>query len=417
MPSTLIEKILSHQTGRAVRSGEMVSIQPDVVMFNDSFFRIQALLAEHGFDRLADPVRIHVILDHNVPPRTREMANRHNVIRAAAASLGIVNFYGYAGVSHQVLCERGVVRPGTVVFGTDSHSSMYGALGAAGMGIGATEGVFAIVAGSLPILVPPTLRVCFHGCTHPGVMAMDLVLWLLRKLGRDFALECAIEFTGPGVASLPVPSRMTIANMGVELGAQFSLFPVDTATTAYLGYSEFAPLMGDPDAPCVDEIDVDLASIAPQVAHPHDPGNVHPLAESLGIPLTHAYFGSCTNGRIEDLRVVDAVLRGRKVAPSVTFTVTPASRAVMLQAVEEGIIGRLMAAGAHVGAPGCGACFGGNQAIGDGDVCISTTNRNFVGRMGSPRSSVYLASPATVAASAVAGYIDDPRLAWSDRRG
>jgi 3-isopropylmalate/(R)-2-methylmalate dehydratase large subunit len=315
------------------------------------------------------------------------------------------------GISHQVMVERGFVRPGELVLGTDSHSTMYGALGAAGTGIGFTEAAYACATGNLWFTVPESVQIHLRGTLRPGVMSKDAILTLAGKLGVEGAQYQSIEWTGDGATALSVESRMTMANMAVEIGAKFGLFAPDEKVRAYLAergvsVDEASALMPDPDARYAATHELDLGALEPQVAVPYSPDNVVPASTLKGTRIDQALLGSCTNARIEDLRAAAGYLRGKVVAPHVRMYVSPASTEVYRAAAREGLLEDFLAAGAVILNPGCGACFGKHLGLlGDGEVCISSTNRNFRGRMGSAQSRVYLASPLTVAASAVAGEV------------
>jgi 3-isopropylmalate/(R)-2-methylmalate dehydratase large subunit len=418
VPSTMAEKILGRAAGRErVEAGTYVTARADRAMAHEAFVLCALQLAKLGIDRVFDPDRVIVILDHYFPAPTERMAQGHKLARELAQRFGLRHFLGHAGICHQVLTERGLVRPGELVFGTDSHSTTYGALGAAGNGIGITEMTWVLATGELWMRVPSTIRFELAGALPPGIMSKDVVLHLAGRFGTEVAQYRAIEFGGPAAAALSIASRMTMANMGIELGAKFAFFPADAVTCAYLAPrvgGPVEPFGPDPDARYEAVHAVDVSALEPQVACPHSPGNVRPVAAVAGTPVHQAFLGSCTNARLEDLAVAAAILDGRHVHPRTRLLVTPASHAVMLEATRRGYLTTLLEAGAHVTASGCGACPGGhNGVVAAGEVCLSSTNRNFRGRMGSPDAQVYLASPASVAAAAVAGEIVDPRRYWS----
>lgn len=434
---TMAEKVLARCSGRdAVEAGAYVTAVPDRLMAHEAFGICALTLRRLGVSRLFDPERVVVVLDHYFPAPTEAMARAHKLVRETALRLGVRHFLGHAGICHQVLSEGGYVLPGALVLGTDSHSTTYGALGAAGAGIGLTEMSYVLATGELWMQVPPTLRFELRGDPGPGVMSKDVVLHLAGRFGTEVASYKAIEYAGPLAARMSVASRMTMANMGVELGAKFALFEADATALAFLegrgpegvgeiegsapasapfpapGPSE-SPFGPDPDAVYEAVHEVDVTGLEPQVACPHNPGNVRPVSEVAGRRVDQAFLGSCTNARLEDLAVAAAILEGRRVHPQTRLLVTPASHQVHLEATRAGYVETLLAAGAHVTASGCGACPGGHQGvIGPGEVCVSSTNRNFRGRMGSPEAEVYLGSPALVAAAAVAGRIVDPREYW-----
>lgn len=417
MGMTMAERILARASGRpAVTPGEYVTARIDRVMCHEAFALCAMQLAKLGITRVFDPEKVVVVLDHFFPAPTIEMARGHVLARQFVESLGIRHFLGHAGICHQVLTEQGYIRPGELILGTDSHATTYGALAAAGAGIGVTEMTYVLATGELWFQVPATIRFLLDGTLGPGLMSKDVVLHLAGTFGTAVAQYRAIEFAGALARRMSVSSRMTVANMGVELGAKFAFFEADAVARAYLeerGAREPAPFGPDPDAAYAATHAVDVSALEPQVACPHSPGNVKPVSRVEGTRVHQAFLGSCANARLEDFRVAAAILRNRKVHPGTRFLVTPASQEVYLAATRAGYTTTLLEAGAYVTASGCGACPGGhNGVVGPGEVCISTTNRNFRGRMGSPEAEVYLGSPATVAAAAVAGRIVDPRELW-----
>jgi homoaconitate hydratase family protein len=387
-------------------------------MAHEAFTICALKLLRLGIDRMFDPEKVIVILDHYFPAPNEQAARGHKIARELAERFEITHFLGHAGICHQVLTERGHVLPGHLVFGTDSHSTTYGAVGAAGNGIGLTEMTYVLATGELWLRVPPTVRFVLEGELAPSLMSKDVVLHLAGRFGTEVASYRAIEYTGPAARAMTIASRMTMANMGVELGAKFAFFEADEVTRDYLRerVDEDVPLFGaDPDADYEVVYTVELSGLEPQIACPHNPGNVKPISEVCGLPVQQAFLGSCTNARLEDFAVAARILKGRKVHPRTRLIVTPASQQVYLDATRAGYTETLLAAGAHITASGCGACPGGhNGIVAAGEVCLSSTNRNFRGRMGSPDSEVYLGSPASVAAAAVTGEITDPRQFWSN---
>lgn len=419
MGLTMAEKILARASGRdSVAPGDYVTARPDRLMAHEALGLCIRMLQSQGVEQLFEPDRVVVVLDHYFPAPTEQMARAHQLVRAACESMGIRNFLGHAGVCHQVLVEQGFVLPGDLILGTDSHSTTYGAVGAAGAGVGVTEMTYLLAMGELWLQVPPTLRFELLGEAGPGTMSKDVVLFIAGAFGTEVAQYKAIEFCGPVAQGMSIAGRMTMSNVGVELGAKFAFFEADERTVSYLEdradrpAERFGP---DPGAQYEATHEIDITGLGPLVACPHNPGNVKPVAEVSGIKVDQAFLGSCTNGRIEDLAVAAGIIEGRKIHPKTRLLVTPASQQVYLEATQAGYTEILLEAGAHITAPGCGACPGGHGGVlGPGEVCVSTTNRNFRGRMGSPESEVYLASPATVAAAAVAGEIVDPRQYWED---
>ncbi len=421
MGSTMAEKVLARASGRTrVAPGDLVTARVDKIMAHEAFALCAMKLMRAGVSRLFDPDRVIVILDHYFPAPSLPMAAGHTMARSLVETLGVKHFLGHAGICHQVLTERGLVLPGELVFGTDSHSTTYGALGAAGTGLGLTEIAYAMATGELWLQVPPTLRFVLDGRPGGGIMSKDVILHIAGRFGTDVAQYRSVEFTGPVADRMTLSSRMTVSNMGVELGAKFAFFAADESTCRYLSErvrERVEPFGPDPDAAYEATHILDLTSLEPQVACPHSPGNVKPVRDVDGVSVAQAFIGSCTNARLEDFEVAAAILRGRKVHPGTRLIVTPASHEVHLEATKAGYVQTLLEAGAHVTASGCGACPGGHGGVvGHGEACISSTNRNFRGRMGSTDADIYLASPATVAASAIAGKITDPRALWSENR-
>jgi len=417
MKMTMAEKVLARTSGRdSVSAGETVTAAVDRVMAHEAWTLCALRLLKLGIQRVFDPEKVIVILDHYFPAPTEQMARGHAMARELVEHFGIRHFLGYAGICHQVLTEQGHILPGQLVFGTDSHSTSYGAVGAAGTGLGLTEVTYALATGELWLRVPPTVRFVLDGEAAAGIMSKDVVLHLAGKFGTEVAQYRAIEYAGPAAGRMSVSSRFTMANMGVELGAKFAFFEADEITCAYLRertdqpVSPFGPDAGA-DYEAVHEIDI--SGLEPQIACPHNPGNAKPVSAVSGVRIHQAFLGSCTNARLEDLAVAAEILEGRKVDSGTRLLVTPASARVFLDATRAGYIEILLEAGAHLTTPGCGACPGGHGGLlAPGEVCLSSTNRNFRGRMGSPEAEVYLGSPASVAAAAVAGRIVDPREFW-----
>ena len=414
MGRTMAEKILARASGReTLRAGEYVTARIDKVMAHEAFVLCGLNLLKLGIDRVFDPDRVLVILDHYFPAPTEQMARGHALARQFVERFGIRNFLGHAGICHQVLTERGHVLPGELVLGTDSHSTTYGAVGAAGAGIGLTEMTYVLATGELWLRVPATVRFELEGRLGRGIASKDVALHLAGCFGTEVAQYRAIEFAGPVADGMSVASRMTMANMGAELGAKFAFFAADETTFDYLRprvageVSHFGPDIGC-DYEAVHRVDV--TGLEPQIACPHNPGNVKPVSALRGTRVDQAFLGSCTNARLEDFAVAAEILKGRKVHPRTRLLVTPASQAVYLEATRAGYTQTLLEAGAYITASGCGACPGGhNGVVAAGEICLSSSNRNFRGRMGSPEAAVYLGSPASVAAAAVAGEIVDPR--------
>ena len=422
MSMTLAEKILARACGRAsVRPEEIVVADVDLALSHENADLVRKSFAEIGAPRVWDSSRIVIILDHRVPAESERTATTHKAIREFVGAHGITKFYdvGRGGICHQVLVERGHVMPGMVVVGTDSHTTTHGALGAFATGIGATEMAGVWTTGKLWFKVPSTLRIEVEGELRAWISAKDLILYVIGKLGADGADYRAVEFDGTAIRELSIASRMVLANLSMEMGAKVAFTPVDDSVYDYLKERtgreiwRSADHQPDPDAEYERVIRIDAQSelAEPQIACPHSVDNVKPLSELGSIAVHQAVLGSCTNGRLEDFEIAACILAGRKVHPRTRLIVIPASQEVYLEAIRLGYIATLVEAGAMVNPSGCGPCVGVHQGIlAAGETCISSTNRNFLGRMGSKDSKVYLASPAVVAASAVAGCIAHPQM-------
>ena len=413
---TMAEKILAAHAGLAdVVPGQLVECELDGVLAND----ITAPMAFKTVDAIGcgvwDKTRIFLVPDHYSPAKDIKSAEQNKLMRDFARKHGITHFWeqGCAGIEHALLPEQGVVVPGDLIIGADSHTCTYGGIGAFATGVGSTDAGVGMATGRAWFKVPPTVRVEIEGELPAGASAKDIILHLIGLIGVDGALYQALEFTGSTIAVLSVEGRLTVANMAIECGAKAGLFEVDDACRVWLSQRtlEREPREYHADADAVYErvVHIDAADIVPCVAWPSLPSNVHPIAESRDITIDQAVIGSCTNGRIEDMRAAAAVLEGRKVHPNVRCIVLPATQAVWLQCIHEGLMDIFLAANCVVSTPTCGPCLGGHMGVlAAGERAISTTNRNFVGRMGHPESEVYLASPAVAAASAVAGHIALP---------
>lgn len=415
--STLAGRILARKVGRPVAAGEVIEVDVDVALTHEVLgppaFR---QLEELGLP-LWDPSKVYVTIDHFVPAATAAQAENNRVTIEAIRRHGITRTGLYDGPSHQTLAESGLVRPGDVVVGTDSHTCTAGALGAFATGIGSTEmtGVFA--SGRLWFRVPEGIGVQLDGRLPQGVYAKDLVLYLVKRLGVDGAAYRSLEFGGEGLRALPMDERLVLSNMAVELGAKTGLVEVDAVCRRYVerasgeGDTTDLDLSFDADADYLSSLRIDLGSLEPMCARPHGLGNVGPVSElDEPVPVQQAFLGSCTGGRLSDFREAARILAGHRVHPQVRLLVTPASRRIYQQMLDEGLIKALAEAGAIVATPSCGPCAGLQGGVpADGENVISASNRNFIGRMGNPRAAIYLASPATVAASALTGFITDPR--------
>jgi 3-isopropylmalate/(R)-2-methylmalate dehydratase large subunit len=419
MGMTLAEKILARASGREqVAPDEIVVASVDLAMSHENADLVRKSFREIGVERVWDPERIVIVLDHRVPAESERTAATHKAIREFVREQGIRHFYdvGRGGICHQVLAENGHVRPGMVVAGTDSHTTTHGAFGCFATGIGATEMAGVWTEGTLWFKVPSTIRIEVSGRLGKWISAKDLILYLIGRLRADGADYRAVEFDGSAVRALTVASRMVLANLAMEMGAKAAFTPVDERLLRYLlkhagvdaGGCRIGP---DPDASYERTLSIEARAVAePQVACPHAVDNVKPISALGEIAVHQAVLGSCTNGRLEDLEIAASVLAGRRVHPDTRLLVIPASQAVYLEAMRLGYLETLVAAGAMINPPGCGPCVGVHQGIlAAGEVCVSSTNRNFLGRMGSKDSEVYLASPAVVAASAAAGRIVHPQ--------
>jgi 3-isopropylmalate/(R)-2-methylmalate dehydratase large subunit len=413
----ICEKILAAASSRReVRPGEIVEAKVDMAMVNE----ITGPLAIEAFGKIGvgkvwDNHRVIMVLDHQVPADSVNSAELHKIMRKFAIEQGIQYLYdvGKGGICHQIMVEKGHVRPGELIIGADSHTCTCGALGAFGTGVGSTEIAAVFATGRIWLKVPETIRFNVYGELQKFVTPKDLILKIIGMVGVDGAIYKAMEFDGPAINRLDVGERMTICNMAVEAGAKTGIINPDEKAITYVKErtnKSFKPLKSDADANYEELIDVEADKLEPQIACPHSVDNVRPVSEVEGTPIQQAFIGSCTNGRIEDLRLAARFLKGKKVKEGVRLIITPASQEVYLEALKEDLLETFVEAGACVCNPTCGACFGGHMGLlADGETCISASNRNFIGRMGSKRAQIFLASPATVAASAVMGVITDPR--------
>ena len=412
---TISQKILARKAGlEDVSPGQIVTVSPDVILTHDNSAAISGKFAQLGVDRIWDADRPVIVLDHVVPAADEKTATNHQIIREFVRDQSIRHFYDVgAGICHQVVPEKGHVRPGSLVLGSDSHTTTYGAFGAFAAGIGRSEAAVIWATGKIWLMVPETMVVEVDGVFRPGVFPKDLILHIIGDIGADGALYRAVEFRGPAIDEMDVSGRMTLCNMSVEMGAKAGIVAADEKTLEWLSDRIEGPLeqvASDPDAAVERTIRYDVVGLEPQVACPHTVDNVSPVTEVAGTRIHQALVGTCTNGRLDDLRQAAEVLRGSRVAQGVRLLVLPASAQIYRQAMAEGLLETLAEAGAIILNPGCGPCLGAHEGVlAPGEVCISTANRNFKGRMGCKEASVFLASPATVAASAAAGTIADPR--------
>lgn len=416
MGDTMAEAILASASGNEeVSPGDHVVCEIDVAMTQDVHTPgVAHLLDEMGVDELHDPERVVVVMDHEAPSHTVTNATEKSMIREFVDDHPDVTFYDVGtGISHEVLPEKGHVRPGELVVGTDSHTTTHGALGAASTGIGDTDMAYALATGENWFRVPETVAFDVTGSFDDRVSSKDLILRIAGEFGTDVARYRAIEFRGPTVEGLPLDDRITLTNMSIELGAKFGFTPVDDVVTGYVDERTDEPYEtfdADDDAEYVERHAIDVDGLEPQVAVPHSVENVHPISEVDPVDVDQVFLGSCTNGKFTDLKVAAEILEGREVAPMTRLIVTPASREIYVRAEEAGLIRTFNEAGAVVTSATCGACPGlGMGVLGEGEVCLASQNRNFRGRMGHNDSEIYLASPETAAATAITGAITDPR--------
>lgn len=411
---TIAEKIFSAHSGSDAHAGDVVVADVDFVMGQDgtSPLAIKAL-EKMGVDKVFDPSKVALVMDHSSPSPIEGVSALHTMMREFGKKTGAKIYDVGEGVCHQLIPEQGHVVAGDLMVGCDSHTCTYGALNVFSTGVGSTDGAAAMAAGKLWFKVPESVKVVYTGALQPGVFSKDLVLYLAGQIGADGATYEALEFSGPVIDELSVEARMTISNMAIEVGAKAGLMHADAKTLAWFegrGEKTPAPQSADSDAVYARTLEFDASTIGPQVAKPHSVDNVSPIEEVEGTPIAEGVLGTCTNGRLEDFAIAAAILKGRKVHPDVRFIVAPASRTILLEAIEAGYIQTLVEAGAALVTAGCGPCVGTHNGVpSDGENVISTANRNFKGRMGNSNAFIYLGSPATVAASVIEGKITDPR--------
>lgn len=419
MGMTITEKILARHAGlQEVRPGDIINARVDLVLANElsAAVAIASFRKMRGATKVFDKDKIALVEDHFVPAKDAQSAKLAKLMKDFAAEENITHFFdvGRGGIEHVVLPEEGLVAPGELIVGGDSHTCTYGALGAFATGMGSTDIAAAFALGEVWLKVPASIKLIYNGDLGEMVYAKDVMLKTVATLGIDGATYRSIEFSGSTVDALSITGRITMANMAIEAGAKNGIFHADEKAVAYVTERTDRPFQvesSDADAVYERVVEIDCGTLEPQIAFPHMPDNVRPISQVPDdIAVDQVFIGSCTNGYIEDLRIVANILQGRRIARNLRVIVNPGSQKVWMQAADEGILTTLAAAGCAVNTPGCGACFGGHMGtLGDGERCISTTNRNYVGRMGSAKAEVFLASPATCAASAVAGKIVDPR--------
>ena len=406
MAQTLSEQILSRSAGRTVHAGDVVTVNVDLVMMHDSLSPgiIRVLHEELGAERVWDPARVAVVIDHVAPAASVQTAEKQAEVRRWARAQGITNLFDVGrGISHPVLVEEGLARPGMVIVGSDSHSTAYGCVAAFGTGMGTTDIALAAATGRTWFRVPETVLVRASGEFRPGVSAKDLGLRATRALRADGATYAAVEWHG--LEHLSVMERMTLATLSIEVGAKAGLIPptgIAQTVPDWLGVQEGARYS--------QVVEIDLATLDPQIAVPHTVDNVADLRDIGRVAVDVVYLGTCTNGHYEDMAAAASILRGRRIAPGLRMLVVPASAQALQRAAEDGTLATLLASGATIGTPGCGACIGRHMGVlAPGEVCLFTGNRNFRGRMGSPEAQIYLASPEVAAATALTGYITHPQ--------
>jgi len=407
MGQTIAEQILSHAAGVRVKAGDLVVVRPQVVMSHDSLTPsiIKIMREELGIPNVHDPRQLVMVMDHVVPPSSIDVANNQNIARRFAQEQGVRFFEVGRGVCHQVLVEEGIAQPGMIVVGADSHSTAYGAVGAFGTGMGSTDVALIWATGKTWLRVPETVRIMVRGRFKPWVEAKDLALKVCRELSISGATYAALEYHG--IEWMVLSGRQTLAGMAVEVGAKAGIIPAEGE--ALRGFNAPDWLGVDADAHYARTLTVDLDTLTPQIAAPHAVDNVFDVQAEAGKAVDVVLLGTCTNGRYEDMRIAAQILRGKHIAPNVRLLVTPASSQALEAAAADGSLAILLQAGAALTTPGCGAGIGRHQGtLGDDEVCLSSGNRNFRGRMGSPKAQIYLVSPAVAAASALTGVITDP---------
>lgn len=415
MPQTFAEKILAKKAQLAKTDpGQIVEITPDVVLSHDNTAPIYGLFQRMGGEKVFNPDMHAIILDHATPAPSTKHAENHRIVREFVMDQGIKNFYDIGrGICHQILVESGLALPGEVILGSDSHTPHAGVMGAFAAGIGRTEMASIWAIGEIWLRVPESMKIIVNGRLPVGVTSKDLALYIIGELKADGALYMSVEWHGEAIQALPISQRATLTNLMAEMGAKNSYIPPDQLTFKYLkdrARREFEAIYPDENAQYTVEMEYDAGKIEPMIACPHTVDNVKPLSEVRGTPIDQAFLGTCTNGRFDDLAAAAKVLEGRKIAPGKRMIVIPASEAVYLAALQAGHLETFLKAGAVVESPGCGPCMGNHMGVpAIGEVSISTANRNFQGRMGTKESEIYLASPAVVAASAVAGEIQHPK--------
>ena len=416
MGMTMTQKILAAHAGlNQVKAGQLIRAKLDEVLGNDITTPVAINeFNKAGFTSVFDRTRVNIVLDHFVPNKDIKSAQQSKQCREFANKYDILNFFdvGQMGIEHALLPEQGIVTAGDCIIGADSHTCTYGAVGAFSTGVGSTDLAAGIATGECWFKVPSAIRFVLKGQLRPNVSGKDVILSIIGQIGVDGALYKSMEFTGPGVASLTMDDRLCICNMAIEAGAKNGIFPVDEITTEYLtgrSQREWTVYTADEDAEYEQTIEIDLSALVPTVSYPHLPENTHPASEGKDIAIDQVVIGSCTNGRLSDMEAAYNILKGKHIAKGVRGIIIPATMAIYKECIRRGWTEAFIDAGCIVSTPTCGPCLGGYMGIlAEGERCVSTTNRNFVGRMGHVESEVYLASPATAAASALTGHITDP---------
>lgn len=412
----ITEKILARASGnKEVQPEEIIEAKVDLAMSHDGTTPPTIKTFNKIAERVWDPDKIVIVFDHNIPANNIGSAEFQKITRKFAKTQGIKKIFAHGeGICHQVLPEQGLIKPGTVVLGADSHTCTYGAFGAFATGMGATDMAMVYATGKTWLMVPNTFKININGSLKDYVTPKDLILKIIGKIGSYGATYKALEFTGETVEKMDVAGRLTMCNMAIESGAKNGIMEPNSAVLNYLNarnIKDYQIIRSDKDSEYESRYDFEVSDLEPQIACPDNVDNVYPISQVEGAEINQAFIGSCTNGRLEDLRLAAGILEGAKVHFDVRLIIVPASKQIYLDALKEGIIETFLEAGAIVCNPGCGPCLGAHMGvIGQGEVCISTTNRNFVGRMGDPDSEVYLANPAVVAASAIAGEIKGPQM-------
>ena len=416
MGMTMTQKILAAHAGLdQVKAGQLIRAKLDEVLGNDITTPVAINeFNKAGFTSVFDRTRVNIVLDHFVPNKDIKSAQQSKQCREFANKYDILNFcdVGQMGIEHALLPEQGIVTAGDCIIGADSHTCTYGAVGAFSTGVGSTDLAAGIATGECWFKVPSAIRFVLKGQLRPNVSGKDVILSIIGQIGVDGALYKSMEFTGPGVANLTMDDRLCICNMAIEAGAKNGIFPVDEITTEYLtgrSQREWTVYAADEDAEYEQTIEIDLSALVPTVSYPHLPENTHPASEGKDIAIDQVVIGSCTNGRLSDMEAAYNILKGKHIAKGVRGIIIPATMAIYKECIRRGWTEAFIDAGCIVSTPTCGPCLGGYMGIlAEGERCVSTTNRNFVGRMGHVESEVYLASPATAAASALTGHITDP---------